>query len=186
MTGFDESAELASELTMESVKQDDNAETQARWHKQVAMSTLLMAVLVAVGALLSGITANEALLARTEEIIESSRLDRDQIVVEVLKAKHDILTSVGETPQQADIEQIKSYQSELEELTDLTQREEEFILRTTFAHLIFASAITLLSVAITLSGMSIIVGQRYLWFIGIVVAAGGAIGIGIGVLMMIV
>jgi hypothetical protein len=189
MPSFDESteaSELTSELMIESVKQDKTEETQLRWHKRVALSTLLMAILIAIGALLSGISANEALLTRTEEVIAYSRLDKDQIAIEVLKTKHDILTSLGEIPQSSEIEQIKAYQSELEELTNQTQQEEGLVLTATFSHLIFASAITLLSAAITMSGMAIIVDQRYLWFIGIAVAVIGSIGLGIGISLMIV
>jgi hypothetical protein len=75
-----------------------------RWHKRAALSTLLMAVLAAIGAKLSGITSNQALMERTRESIEISILEGNEVEVAIIRAKHDILSSLGETSDQAEVE----------------------------------------------------------------------------------
>jgi len=182
---LDESTELAAELVLESLEQDGEQKKAHRWHKFVAMSTLLMAMLTAVGALLAGITAEEALFERTEEIIEFTILEGDRVEVEVLKAKHEILTSLGEIPDETDIKKIQAYEAEIDELEITTANEDVVILSMMNSHLMFAIAVTLLSVGITMSGMSIIVEQKWLWIAGFVFAIAGAIGVGIGILTMV-
>ena len=72
-----------------------------RWHKKVALSTLILALLAALGGLLSGITAQESQFEKIEEVINLTILENDRISVDVLKAKHEILISLGETPDEA-------------------------------------------------------------------------------------
>jgi len=180
-----ESTELASELITETTKEDKEKGERERWHKQVAFSTLVMAVLTAIGALLAGITAHNALLERTQEIIEISTLEGDRVSVEVLKAKHEIMLSLGETPDESETDQIRAYELEIEELKGDAAGEETEILSTNFSHLVFSIAVTLLAVGITVSGMSIIVEQKFLWIVGIAFGVAGAIGVGIGVLTIV-
>ena len=185
MSELGDSTELASELITETTKEDKEKDERERWHKQVAFSTLVMAVLTAIGALLAGITAHNALLERTQEIVEISILGGDRVNIEVLKAKHDVLISLGETPEESEIDQIRAYELEIEELKGDAAGEETEILSTNFSHLVFSIAVTLLAVGITVSGMSIIVEQKYLWIVGIILGVVGAVGVGIGILTMV-
>jgi hypothetical protein len=51
--------------------------------------------------------------------------------------------------------------------------------------MIFAIAVTLLSLGITLGGMAIVVERKSLWTVGILFGAAGALGAGIGVFYML-
>ena len=185
MAEIGESTELVSELAMESVQDGEPESERARWHMHVAITTLLMALLTAFGALLTGMTAHEALLDRTKEVIEISILEGDRVEVALLKAKHEILISLGETPDEAEIARIREFDEEIQELAAEIQSEERRILSSSSTHLTLAVAVTLLSVGITVGGMSVIVEQRSLWIAGIVFGVAGAVGVAIGVVTMV-
>ena len=185
MSELNESTELANELIMDSVKEGEIEGKTSAWHNWVAFSTLLMALLTALGALLAGITANEALLSRTEEIIAISTCQGNRAAVEVLKAKHEILISLGETPDEAEIAQIKSYEAEMAELEDEVDRDEAWIQLFIYPHFIFAIAVTLLAVGTSLSGMAIIIDHKLLWYAGMVLGVVGSIGVVVGIVVML-
>lgn len=64
------------------------------WHKHVSLTILFMAVLSAVGVMLAGNSAHRAVMERTEEIIEISRLLGDRNYIETLKVKHELLEAL--------------------------------------------------------------------------------------------
>ncbi len=65
---------------------------------------------------LAGMTAHQALIERTEEIIELNIMEGDRIYMETLRSKHEILTALGESPDQAEIEAIEAFEKEMQEL----------------------------------------------------------------------
>jgi hypothetical protein len=82
--------------------------------------------------------------------------------VEVLKAKHEILISLGESPEEAELDAILAFEAEIKEKrSEILQ--EEFLARTFGqTHLIFAVSVTLLAVGISLSGMSVVIEQKWI------------------------
>ena len=54
------------------------------------------------------------------------------------------------------------------------------------AHIVFALAVMMLAVGISLSGMSVVLDQRWLWLVGLVSGTGGAICFVIGVLTVVI
>ena len=177
-----ESIELANEPIIESMDGDEGASKVQRWQKTVALSTLIMALLAALGGLLSGITAQESSLEKAKEIISLTILEGDRVSVDVLKAKHEILISLGEVPDEAEIEAIRVFEEEIAQKQDEVFEEETLAQAIGQTHLIFAISVAFLATGISLSGMSIVVGQRWLWVVGMIVSAVGAIGIGLGIL----
>jgi len=107
------------------------------------------------------------------------------VSVEVLKAKHDILISLGETPDQAEIEAIRVFEEEIEEKREEVTREENLAQVIRQTHLIFAIAVTILAAGISLSGMSIVVEMKWLWVAGLIVGAVGGVGVVAGVISML-
>lgn len=186
MSEFNESTELAAELTMESVKEDEKSENAPRWHKWVSATTLLMALLSAVGAMFAGITAHEILLDRTEEIVALTTSQGDRLAIQVLKNKHEILISRGEVPDETELAQIVVFEAEVEELEREAERDEAGVQSSGRLHLIFAISATILAIGISLSGMAIIIGQRLLWYSGMIFGAVGAIGVGLGIAIFVV
>ena len=180
-----ESTELANELVMEQMKEDKGTSQIQRWHKIVAFSTLILALLAAVGGLLSGITANESALERNKEIISLTILEGDRVSVEVLKAKHEILFSLGENPDEAEIEAIRVYEEEIQEKRSEILEEEALANTLGQTHLIFAISVAILAAGISLSGMSIVVSQKWLWVVGMCIGAVGVVGVLWGIITML-
>ena len=180
-----EAAELANELLMEQADIDGSTSPDRHWHRLVAFSTLIFAMLAALGGLLSGITAHESTLEKTQEVISLTVLEGDRVSVEVLKAKHDILISLGETPDEAEIEAIRAFELEIEEKREEFAREERLVQSIGQTHLIFAISVTFMAVAISLSGMAVVLGQKWLWALGMVPGLVGAVGLVLGILTML-
>ena len=186
MSEQSESAELANELFMDHMEQDQDASREKRWHKQVALSTLIFAMLAALGGLLSGITANESQLEKIEEIISLTVLEGDRVSVEVLSAKHDILLSLGEIPDEDELEAIQVFEAEIAEKQEEILREETLAVLAGQTHMIFAISVAILAAGISLSGMAVVVSERWLWIIGLIVGALGSFGIAWGISTMLV
>lgn len=187
MSELGESTELVNELILESVK-EDNIETghkAPKWHRQVALSTLLMALLTAVGALLAGITAHESILDRTEELMNVAIAENDRTNIEVLRAKIEILDRLGESPDLEDQATLFAYQNEIEHVEKKAVHEAIAVRESSYAHLVFAVAVTILSVGITMSGMAVIIDQKSLWVAGLVFGIVGAIGVTMGIYTML-
>jgi hypothetical protein len=90
-----------------------------------------MALLTTLGAMLAGMSAIQSLIERTQEIIEVNSLEGDRIYVETLKSKHEILTTLGETPDQAEITTITVFEKEIQELDNETIDDESLVKTTT-------------------------------------------------------
>ena len=184
MHRYGDSAEVATEMVMEKTEANSDAHRAPRWHRLVALSTLVFALLAAVGALLAGITAHEAVLERTEQAIEISVLEGDRVTIEIVKAQNEILASLGQAPDPEDIALIEAYNERVAELSRETEQEEDAAQEANSSHLTLAIAVTILSVGITLCGMSIVADQRWLWVAGLLFGLAGAVGLGIGLLSM--
>ena len=172
--------EHAHETIHEHVAEGHHRPSAPRWFTHVALSTLLMALLSATGALMAAISAHESLLERSQEILDFVTLETDRLEIEVLQSKHEILRQLDETPAEGDLARIEAYREEEAELAEAVLEEEDLVAATTHAHLVFAVAVTLLSIGITLGGMAIIARQRFLWLIGLVFGVAGAVSVALG------
>ncbi len=185
MSELPESLETAEDFITDVMEPQEVGDGHPRWHKHVALTTLAMALLTALGAMLASMSATQSLIDRTQEIIEVNSLEGDRIYIETLKVKHEILTALGETPDQAEITTIAAIEEEMLELEIKTFDEESLVKTTTKSHHIFAIAVALLSLGTALCGMSIIANQKYLWGVGLLFGAIGTAGVGLGVLGML-
>jgi hypothetical protein len=181
---FEESAETAQELISEELA-ENSREERSDWTSRVALSTMVIALFSAISGLLAGITANESLLERTEEILEVSKLESDYLEVEFLKSKHEILISLGESPDIGEIERISQYEGRMGESKTIREDDEPRIRATIYEHELFATAVTLFSMAITLSGMALVAKRRILWMVSLAFAVVGFGFLGFGVFQML-
>ncbi len=185
MSELPESVETAEDFITDVLETQEVGDGHPHWQKHVALTTLVMALLTALGAMLAGMSAHQAMIDRTQEIIEVNSLEGDRNYVETLKVKHEILTALGETPDHAEITTIAAIEEEMLELEIKTFGDESLVITTTKSHHIFAIAVALLSLGTALCGMSIIVNQKYLWGAGLLFGAIGTVGVGLGVLRML-
>jgi hypothetical protein len=172
--------EHAHETIREHVAEGPHRPSAPRWFTHVALSTLLMALLSATGALMAAISAHESLLERSQEILDFVALETDHVEIEVLQSKHDILGQLGQAPAEAELARVRAYREDEGQIEEEVSGEEGVVGATTRAHLVFAVAVTLLSIGITLGGMAIIARQRFLWLIGLVFGVAGAVSVALG------
>lgn len=170
----------AHETIHEHVTEGHHRPSAPRWFTHVALSTLLMALLSASGALMAAISAHESLLERSQEILDFVAIETDRVEIEVLQSKHEILRQLDEPPAEPELARVRAFREDLERLGEEVSEEESVVRATTHAHLVFAVAVTLLSIGITLGGMAIIARQRFLWLIGLVFGLAGAVSVAIG------
>ena len=175
-----ETGEHAHEKIREHLYEGGQHANSPRWFTHVALSTLLMALLSAFGALMAALSAHESLLERTQEILEFVALETDRTEIEVLGAKHEILRQFDETPPESELARVRAYREDVARLANQTIEEETNVRTATHAHLVFAVAVTLLSIGITLSGMAIIARRRFLWLVGLVFGLAGAVSVVLG------
>jgi hypothetical protein len=185
-----ETAERSKEAVIETIKSkaEHPAESEGRelrWPDRCAVTILIMALLTAFAGMLAGLSANEALLGRTREILEVSEVQGQRLYVEVLRSKHEILTSLGQQPDPAEAEIVSAFEARTHELEIEAVKNEMLVATAVSAHQFFAVAVMLLSLGITLGGMSVIIGRRYLWVIGILLGMAGAISLALGVVTML-
>lgn len=177
---FEESVEVAHELIREEVSRKTS-----RWIEWVAISTMVMALFSALGALLAASTSNELMIKRTKEILEVSQLNADRTDIEILKSKHVLLESLGKKPEASDVERIKNYSYEIRDLKTDAESKERQITLTLYEHELFGIGVTLLSIAITLSGMAVVIKEKKIWFVGLMFAALGTSFLGAGLFKML-
>lgn len=175
---FEEVAEVAHDVLREHASEAETPD----WVKWTAVSAMLMALFSAVGALLAGITANEALLTRTEEIVEVVERNRDQLEIEILISRQEVLEALGQTASEdARIDEISR---EMERLKEEASEVELKAQKAMHDHEVFAIGVTLLSIAITLSGMAVVSRRPRVWHVGLAIGAVGSLIVGYGVLQM--
>ncbi len=180
---FEEAAEVAQDLIKE--KLSEESEELSQWMNHVALSTMVMALLVAIGVLLAGFSADDLMIERTEEILEKSSLESDRLDIEVLKSKHAVLLALDKVPDPEEIERIRTNQKEMEELNAKLETEQSKFENTLFEHQLQAIGVTLLSIALTLSGMAVIVKRKNIWKTGLVFGVIGTIFLVWGTMQMI-
>jgi hypothetical protein len=179
MGEYDEAASLASELALE-----DLEERGPGWFRGVAFTTLAFSVLASIAALLAGMSAHEILLERTEEIVAVTNRDADRITVEVLRAKHEVQTALGVTPDAEEVAEIAALEAEAAVEDDKALADDAAVREGSSEHLVFALAATVFAVAIAVTGLSAIVRQRWLWGAGIVMGVVAVAVLAAGVIWM--
>lgn len=180
MTEHSESAEIAAELALE-----DISEGVPSWYRGVAFTILVLSVVTALSALLAGMTAHETLLDRTEEIIDISVAETDQLTIEVLRSKHDIQATLGQPVDADEIEEIERMEAEAELYEEAAVEAEADALGAASNHLLLAIAATIAAIAIAVTGLAPIVFQRWLWIVGILIGGVATVILVIGVVRIV-
>jgi hypothetical protein len=179
-----EGAEMATEVSMEAF--DGGEHERPRWHAHVAMTTLVLAMLAALAALMAGVTSNELLLDRTKELGVLSILETQRTNTDILAAKHEILIALGVIPDPEEVAEIEEFEAEFEARKEEIRAEESRVAVVAHSHEIFAIAATTLAIGIVITGMAVIVSTRWLWLFGSVIGGVGVVAVGIGMFSLFV
>ena len=180
MAEYGESADMAAELALE-----DISGSVPGWYRGVAFTILLLSVVTALSALLAGMTAHETLLDRTEEIIDLSVAETDELTVQIFRTKHELQAALGEPVDADEVAEIERMESEAEEFEKEAAAAEASALGAASNHLLLAIAATIAAIAIAVTGLAPIVFQRWLWLVGIVIGALATVLLGIGIVRIL-
>jgi hypothetical protein len=164
MSEYGESGSLAAELALE-----DISEGVPSWYRGVALTILVLSVVTALSALFAGMTAHETLLDRTEEIIDVSIAETDQLTIEILRSKHELRSALGQPVDEAEVAEIDRMEAEAVAFDKEAEEAEASALSAASDHLLLAIAATIAAIAIAVTGLAPIVFQRWLWFAGIAI-----------------
>ena len=184
MHKLESSTEQTRDIVVEEIDNQLGERIPQKHHTKIALTTMLMALLAAFGALMAGISAQEALIDRTQEIVNINVQESDRLAIDILKAKHEILISMGEQPDPLELEQIAKYEREATIRAQEASVEEQTVQALALPHLVFAVSVTLLSVGIALNGIAMVMDHRLLWLIGVACGIMGALGVFGGVFLM--
>jgi hypothetical protein len=155
------------------------------WLRYLSLSTAMIAVFAAVASLESGSNSNEAILEKSEAMLNQARASdewayfqakgikatlsedfADSLPDGTLKAK---LTGEGKR-YRGETAESKARASKLEDDVKDSNRRCDALMG---HHHRFAIAVTLLQIAIALSAIAALTRRKPLWFLGMAVSAGG-------------
>ena len=164
----------------------EKAERAPRWIRFLSLSTAMIAVFAAVASLESGSNSNEAILEKSEAMLNQSRASDQWAYFQAKGMKSALAASqaemVPDRPQVADklradadryrreADEIQVQAKELEKKVEENNLASEGLLE---HHHRFAIAVTLLQIAIALSAIAALTRKRPLWYVGLGVSAAG-------------
>jgi hypothetical protein len=167
---------------------------QPGWIRYLSLSTAIIAVFAAVASLESGARSNEAILEKSEAMLNQSRASDQWAYFQAKGLKATL--SEGEAAIVADSkpavsaklatdavryrkesEDIQASARALEDKVKDNNEQSEVLME---HHHRFAIAVTLLQVAIALSAIAALTRRRPLWFLGMAIGLGGVAMFGFG------
>jgi hypothetical protein len=171
----EEFAEEAAEVAIEAIEERAGGHHQpvAKWVEWASLSTMVMALASAVGGLMAGKTANEAIIDRQKQIADSLIVNRLDLQSEILATRRTIIEATGGTPDPDLLQRIEAATLRLGTESKQAYEAVEESVHALGAHELFAIATTLLSVAITLTGMAVIVKREKIWYLGLCISVCG-------------
>ena len=92
---------------------------------------------------------------------------------------------MGHSPDQTELEKIREYEDQAKSLRPRVESEEASAETTILQHELFAIGVTLLSIAITLTGISLVARRRVVWGVGLVFGMAGTTFVGLGFFRML-
>ena len=145
------------------------------WVLGVALSSALLAGLAAVGALMAGHHANEAMLAQIESSDQWSYFEAKSIKQGQLATKIDVLSALGKAPANADEAKITQYDAEKEQIqrkAEQLEKDAQDHLRT---HQALAASVTMFQIAIAIGAIAVLIRRRAFWLGSLLVGAMGIV-----------
>ncbi len=155
-------------------------EKKKDWTRFVALTTALLAVAAALGALQSGLLVNEALLAKNDQIGKLTQASDQWSYYQAEGLKSLIYqTAAQQVPPasaaaQTNLSQAKHYkdkqsdiQTQAKQLEDDAEKDAKLSEKYMDRHHIFAFSVSLCQIAIALSAVAALMRRRTVWLVGL-------------------
>src|SRR5438128_4500960 len=127
-----------------------------KWIAWVALTTAVLAVLAAVGSLLSGKCANEAMLNQIAASDQWNYYQAKSIKAAVLDAK----VALTATPNESDHAKLQRYESEEEEIKSEAERKQAEARQSFHRHEVYARGVMMFQIAIAVAAISALTKKR--------------------------
>ena len=176
-----ETGEYGIDLTIESQREDAGR----RWLEFAAFSCLLMAMVMAVGALLAGMTANEALISRQKQIAELSEANFLLLENKIVENRVVYMNIEGREIDADMVQEMKEWIRSGEKLREKARVDVELSEAEFHIHEILVIGVTILSLSISLTGLATLVKRPRIWYVSLVVATVGLVFVASGVVEFI-
>jgi hypothetical protein len=145
-----------------------------RWTRYLSLSTAIIAVFAAVASLESGSNSNEAILAKSEAMLDQSQAS-DQWALFEAKSIKATLTEADKPRSTGYRQEGEAIEKKAEGLEDKVKEDNEESEHLMERHHKFAVSVTLLQIAIALSAIAALTRRKPLWFVGMAVSAAGVV-----------
>lgn len=155
--------ETIQEKVEEEFKKEEKKESG--WLMYVAISTALMAVFAAISGLMAGHHSNEALISQIKASDQWAFYQAKGIKAEIKSLEIGLAKAVP-----ADVERYKKEQEEIKKQAEEAQTDSAFHLE---KHIILSRAVTLFQISIAISAIAILTRRKQLWWLSMLIAAGG-------------
>ena len=169
------------EVPIEQVHEDIHRHSHGRddWTMGVALTTALLAVCAAIGAMLAGHYANESMLEQMQSSNQWNYYQAKSVKENVLRSKMDLLEAFGKPASDKDLEKLTEYKHEQEEIRTEADKLTKESAHHMHLHSRIARSVTLFQVAIGVSAISVLTGRRIFWFAGIASGIAGLLILGL-------
>ena len=148
----------------------------ASWISGVALSTAILAVLAAIAGLLSGMHANEAMMAQIQASDKWGYFQAKSIKAAILEAK----TTLASEQTVRDKEKAAQYQEEQAEIKREAEHKETDAKANFHKHEVFARSVTMFQIAIAIAAISALTKKRRFWFVSLVFGLAGVVFLALG------
>jgi hypothetical protein len=153
-----------------------------RWVMFVALSTAIIAVLAAVTGLMAGDHSDDAMLVQMRSSDQWAFYQAKGIKSDILSSSDNVLIAMGKAPDTADVNKIKKYKQEQQEIMVKAKEYEAESNMHLLKHDKLARGVTLFQIAIAIGAISIITKRKSLWIASLGFAVIGVIFLLTGIL----
>ena len=171
-----EEIEVPLEKSQEHIHEAAHHEAHSRgggWIGQVALFSALVAVIAAIGALLAGQHANEAMVSEIRASDSWSFYQSKSVKASVLQTRVQLLADLGKPAHAEDEAKLEDYKKDQEEISEKAKHYEEESEHHLHVHETLAKSVTLFQVAIAISAISVLTRRRRFWYVGVVSGLAG-------------
>lgn len=169
-----EEIEVPTEQLHEHMSEAAEHEGGGGFNMRVALTAAILAVIAAVGAMMAGHAANEALILQIKSSDSWSYYQAKSIKSSVLSSKIDILQAMKKKASDEDLKKQEEYKTDMEKTSDEAKGYADASEAEMQKHVTLARAVTFFQIAIALSAIAVLTKKRQLWLGGMVL---GIIGI---------
>ncbi len=157
-------------------------EKKERWTLHVALSTAIIAVLAAIAGMLGNHHANEAMLEQVKSSDKWAQYQSKGIKAEINASTAQVLAAIGKPLPPESADKAKHYADDKAEISKEAKEEEESSESHLRQHIVFSRSVTIFQIAIAISAIAILTRRKAMWYVSMVLAAGGCVFLVIGFL----